>query len=64
MQPFQQRVLDEKRELDEKLEKLMAFIRGPVFETIAPDEQERLKRQSHHMDLYSGVLAERISEFK
>jgi hypothetical protein len=64
MLPFQQRVVDEKRELSEKLDKLMTFIRGPMFANVDPAEQERLTRQSKLMDEYAGVLAERISEFK
>jgi len=64
MLPFQQRVVDERNELVDKLKKLMAFIRGPMFKTVDPAEQERLTRQSKLMDEYSGVLAERISEFK
>ena len=63
MQPHQQRVVDEKKELDAKLEKLMAFIRGPIFQTLESGEQERLTRQSKLMDQYSGVLAERIEVF-
>jgi hypothetical protein len=64
MLPFQQRVVDEKRDLDEKFKKLMVFLRGPMFANVDPAEQERLTRQSKLMDEYSGVLAERISEFK
>jgi hypothetical protein len=64
MLPFQQRVVDERNELVDKLQKLMAFIRGPLFANVDPAEQERLNRQSKLMDEYSGVLAERISEFK
>jgi hypothetical protein len=63
MQPHQQRVVDEKKELDAKLEKLMAFIQGSIFQTLKSDEQERLTRQSKLMDQYSGVLAERIEAF-
>ena len=63
MQPHQQRVVDEKKELDVKLEKLSAFIQGPIFQTLKSDEQERLTRQIKLMDQYSGVLAERIEAF-
>jgi hypothetical protein len=63
MQLHQQRVVDEKKELDVKLEKLSAFIQGPIFQTLKSDEQERLTRQSKLMDQYSGVLAERIEAF-
>lgn len=63
MQEYQERVVEEKKELDSKLKRLMVFIRGPIFQTIDAEEQERLTRQSKLMDMYSGVLAERISEF-
>jgi hypothetical protein len=62
--PHQQRVLDEKRELDERLSKLDAFILdNPLFTKLPPDEQERLARQSKAMAVYSGILDERIACF-
>jgi len=60
---YQQRVVAEKQELDEKLEKLNAFGRGDVFPTLPEEEQERLIRQSKIMDQYSVVLGERIAAF-
>ena len=60
---YQQRVVTEKQELDEKLEKLNAFGRGDVFPTLLEEEQERLIRQSKIMDQYSVVLGERIAAF-
>lgn len=63
--PHQQRVLDEKRELDEKLQKLTAFISSDKFVTIVPDEDERgrLVCQEETMKVYSAILAERIAAF-
>jgi hypothetical protein len=61
--PHQERVVIEKAELDEKLEKLNAFGRGELFATLPPEEQERLQRQSKIMDQYSVVLGERIAAF-
>ena len=49
LQPHQQRVVDEKRELDEKREKLGAFKCTPVFEKLPWQEQERLNTQAHNM---------------
>jgi hypothetical protein len=63
MKPHQQRVVTEKQDLDEKLEKLNAFGRGDVFPTLPAEEQERLIRQSKIMDQYSVVLGERIAAF-
>jgi len=59
----QQRVVSEKSELDEKLEKLNTFGRGEMFLTLPEAEQEPLIRQSNIMDDYSKVLAERIRAF-
>ena len=63
--PHQQRVLDEKRELDEKLQKLTAFISSEKFSTIVQDEAKRgrLVCQEETMKDYSAILAERIEAF-
>jgi len=63
--PHQQRVLDEKRELDDKLQKLTAFISSEKFSTIVQDEGERgrLVCQEEAMKDYSAILAERIEAF-
>ena len=63
--PHQHRVLDEKRELDERLTRLNAFISttGGVFGSLASAEQERLMRQAELMAALSAVLAERIAAF-
>ena len=66
MQPYQQRVVEEKASLDEKLAKLRAFFKdvGSAFDKLDSAEQGRLIRQSHIMQDYSDVLAERIAFFK
>lgn len=62
--PHQQRVLDEKLELNERLSKLDAFILdNPLFMRLSGVEQERLARQSKAMAVYSGILDERIAAF-
>jgi hypothetical protein len=62
--PHQQRVVQEKQELDEKLGKLNAFITSsPIFANLDMDEQSRLQRQAHHMEYYSSTLGERIAAF-
>lgn len=65
MQPFQQRVIDEKTDLDAKIEKLTEFTDATnhLFTTLPEDEQVRLGRQLAIMTDYSKVLGERISFF-
>ena len=64
--PHQQRVVQEKEELDEKLSKLSAFIDSPNFTITVKDEIEiaRLVCQEEIMKDYSKILAERIAAFK
>ncbi len=64
MQPHQQRVVDEKKELDDKLTKLHAFFTAtPTFESLDSAEQSRLRRQAELMGQYSAILGERIAAF-
>lgn len=63
MQPHQQRVVDERTELDEKLAKLKAFIGGEVFNNLDQAEKERLDQQAAVMAEYSRILGERIAAF-
>lgn len=63
LQPHQQRVVDEKTELDERLTKLIAFFDSSIFAGLPTDEQGRMKRQADHMTNYSVVLGERIAAF-
>jgi hypothetical protein len=62
--PHQQRVVDEKTELDEKRTKLKAFIDGnAIFAGLPDDEKERLVRRHSCMTEYSEILGERIAAF-
>ena len=63
LQPHQQRVVDEKAELDERREKLGAFKNSVMFPSLPWQEQERLNTQAHLMTMLSGVLGERIANF-
>jgi hypothetical protein len=65
MQPHQQRVVDEKAELDERLGKLRAFCSqaGGVFDSLPTEEKQRLTDQAGHMASYSDVLRRRIEAF-
>jgi len=64
MEPHQQRVVDEKTELDKKARALSEFIgNSPTFDTLDPAEQERLREQNDIMWQYSEVLGQRIAAF-
>ena len=63
LQPHQQRVVDEKQELDAKREKLGKFKNTNLFIELSWQEQERLNTQAHIMTMYSAVLGERIAAF-
>ena len=65
MQTYQQRVIDEKTELDEKITKLRAFFTNPIYAyaTLPIEEQERMDKQLQYMISYSEVLEERIAAF-
>jgi hypothetical protein len=64
MQPYQQRVVEEKVELDKKAKALSDFIGlNPTFETIDAAEQERMKEQCEVMWQYSEILGARIAAF-
>ncbi len=64
MQPHQERVVSEQKELAEKLVKLREFISSsPVFQRLQVDEQARLKTQEFHMSMYWRVLGDRIANF-
>ena len=64
MQPHQQRVVDEKAELDTKAKALSEFIgNNPIFATLDAAEQERLKVQNDVMWQYSEILGARIAAF-
>lgn len=63
LQPHQQRVVEERTELEEKMGKLQAFITGNKFEFVPDDEQGRLVLQHHIMNAYALVLEQRIAAF-
>lgn len=61
--PHQQRVIDEKAELDERVAKLRTFLDTEICRSLDPLEQQRLGRQETAMARYSEILAERIDAF-
>ena len=69
MQPHEERVVAERKELAEKLIRLRTFIgtegRQPsaIYAALPADEQARLKTQEFHMSMYWRVLGDRIDNF-
>ena len=63
MAPHQQRVVDEKAELDDRAAKLRVFLDTPIFAGLDVSEQHRLGRQLHVMQEYALTLGERIAAF-
>lgn len=63
-QPHQQRVIDEKNELDAKVVSLLDFIsNNPIYSTLDPKEQADLYMQLQQMMHYSDTLNRRIRRF-
>lgn len=63
MEAYQQRVVDEKTELDAKIEKLLEFRASPNIRIVSPEARNLLRRQALAMQEYSDVLGERIAQF-
>lgn len=63
LQPWQERVIEEKAELDNKLMKLIEFLKSDAFQDLPLVNIRCLRRQRMVMELYSDILNERISLF-
>ena len=61
MSDFKSRLVEEKAQLDERLEKLQAFQSSDAFQNIAAVQQTLLNVQANAMATYSQVLLERIA---
>lgn len=64
MKLWQQRVVNEKRELDKKIKSLNIFIELPIWNELNDIERELLLQQQQLMRMYSTVLKTRIRLFK
>jgi len=64
MQPHQERVIVERDELKNRLDKLNAFLNGDVFKALPEIEQSDLLRQEAAMSKYFDALNSRISRFE
>lgn len=64
MKPYQERVVIEKSELDDKRKKLTEFIQNhELYNGLTNSEKVRLKYQLYIMDIYSEILGDRINNF-
>ena len=63
LQPYQQRVIEERNQLAERFDKLEVFFSDPTFDTLSFEERELLRRQRSHMEGYLNALNERIDAF-
>jgi len=64
MQDYQLRVIEEKKELDAKLEKLAAFNVSDNFRDVSDLQRGLMVQQESVMGHYSNILGERITAFK
>ncbi len=65
MEAYQLRVVEEKKELDDKIEKLDDFILSKVFlKNVSSTQQDLLLLQHQWMSNYSKVLELRIQDFE
>ena len=64
MLPYQERVVEEHKALDEKTQKLEDFIVGEVFAALPVEEAQLLLQQVVLMRTYRTVLANRIELFR
>jgi hypothetical protein len=65
LKDYQNRVYEEKKELDIKIEKLAKFVSGSTpYNELEESEKFRLTLQLDTMLIYSKILSERIMNFK
>ena len=64
MEAYQERVVQEKKELDEKISKLNIFLQSDDIDSkVDIQEKSRLVSQLCAMTIYSNLLFERIANF-
>lgn len=63
LEPYQQRVVDENKELKEKIDKLQAFMLSPKWKELQDIDQYLMSSQLQVMQAYSQILFQRITRF-
>jgi len=61
MSDFKTRLIEEKAQLNERIEKLEAFQKSDAFQSISPVQQSLLNVQLNAMRTYSQILVERLA---
>ena len=61
MEDYKSRLAQERKELDEKIEKLESFINSQEFYKVSPEEKDLLIEQHDTMTDYSVILGKRIA---
>jgi len=64
LQPHELRVVEERRELAEKCDKLCAFNLTQMYDDLQPETRQLLADQLTHMSRYLKVLDARIAQFE
>jgi hypothetical protein len=63
MQPHQERVVVEAKELDDKMTKLREFVRSETYKTLKTTDGDLLRDQYFAMEKYHAILQRRIARF-
>lgn len=63
LKDWQERLVEEKAQADEKVKRLDAFVRGPKFDGIHVEDRALLREQLAVMTRYAEILQERVSRF-
>lgn len=58
---WQERVIEERAQLTERIGRLLQFVAGPIFKSLSPQERGLLSRQLTAMRSYEALLSERIA---
>jgi hypothetical protein len=63
VEAYQERVVAEREELQQKWSKLGTFLGGTQYQALPEEEQQRLRRQHAVMGEYLAILTSRIVNF-
>ena len=63
-QPWQERLIAESMQVDERLKALDSFINGEGFDALTERDKSLLRSQRYYMRGYSETLRERLGTFE